>query len=559
MGSKPLSYAHGVSDVPLMGKTIGVVFDETVACWPDKLALVCRHQGIGWTYREYKEKVDALANGLVELGLKPGDRIGIWSQNNAEWAVTQFATAKAGLILVNINPAYRSSELEYALTKSGCVALVTSPEFKTSNYLDLLNKLAPELASCEPGKLVSERLPALKIVIRLGDEQTAGMYNFHQVAQMDSSASSEELERLSQTLQFDDAINIQFTSGTTGSPKGATLSHHGLVNNANLAGHTMGVSSSDIVCIPVPMYHCFGMVIGTLLSVVRGCTAIMPSEYFDPVSTLQAVQKERCTVLYGVPTMFIAMLGLENFKTYDVRSLRTGVMAGSLCPVEVMKQAITEMNMEKITVAYGMTELSPVTTQSLMTDSFERRVSTVGVTHPHVEGKIVDKNNRIVPKGEIGEYCGRGYNVMLGYWDDPEKTTESIDRGGWMHTGDLATMDEDGYVTVVGRSKDMLIRGGENVYPREIEELLYRHEKIEDVQVIGVPDEKMGEEICAWVKLVAGQQLTEEELKAWCKEEMAYYKVPRYLKFADEFPMTVTGKIQKFVMRDLMKKELGLN
>ena len=558
MAANELSYDFGVSDVPLMGKTIGVVFDEAVARWSDKLAIVSCHQGIRWSYQEYKEKVDALANGLVELGLKPGDRIGIWSQNNAEWAVTQFATAKAGLIMVNINPAYRSAELEYALTKSGCVALITSPEFKSSNYIEILHKLAPEIANCQPGQLESKRLPALKTLIRLGEEKTAGMHNYSDVMELASDNSAAELERLSHTLQFDDAINIQFTSGTTGSPKGATLSHHGIVNNANLTGVTMGVTVSDTVCISVPMYHCFGMVIGTLMSVVRGCTAVLPGEYFEPSSVMETIQSEACTVLYGVPTMFIAMLGLDNFKSYDVSSLRTGVMAGSPCPVEVMKQVIKEMHMDKITVAYGMTELSPVSNQSLMDDSFDIRVSTVGVSHPHVEGKIVDENNRIVARGEIGEYCARGYSVMIGYWDDTEKTAESIDAGGWMHTGDLATMDENGYVTVVGRSKDMVIRGGENIYPKEIEDLLYRHEKIADIQVIGVPDEKFGEEICAWVKVTVGCQLDESELRAYCKEEMAHYKVPRYIKFVDEFPMTITGKIQKFVMRDVMKKELGL-
>jgi fatty-acyl-CoA synthase len=553
-----LSYDHGVSEIPLLGKTIGAVFDEAAERYADKIALISRHQDIRWTYREYKEKVDALTCGLIELGLKPGDRIGIWSQNNAEWALTQFATAKAGLIMVNINPAYRSSELEYALSKSGCSALITSPEFKTSCYLDILKKIAPEISSCEPGQLVSERLPSLKTIIRLGDEKTAGMLNFNDIMQSATQASKDEMVRLSDTLQFDDAINIQFTSGTTGSPKGATLSHHGLVNNANLTGHTMGISESDIVCIPVPMYHCFGMVIGTLLSIVRGCTAVLPGEYFEPSSVLSAVAEERCTTLYGVPTMFIAMMGLANFKEYDLNSLRTGVMAGSPCPVEVMKQVIKEMHMDKITVAYGMTELSPVSNQSLMDDSFEIRVSTVGKSHPHVEGKIVDENNRIIARGQIGEYCARGYGVMIGYWGDEEKTAESIDKGGWMHTGDLATMDENGYVTVVGRSKDMVIRGGENVYPKEIEDFLYRHDKIQDVQVIGVPDEKFGEEICAWIKVSANQTLTEEEIKAHCKEEMAHYKVPRYVKFVDEFPMTVTGKIQKFVMRDIMKEELGL-
>tara|TARA_R110002096_G_scaffold395124_3_gene590449 strand:- start:1621 stop:3297 length:1677 start_codon:yes stop_codon:yes gene_type:complete len=558
MSTKQLSYDHGVSDIPLMGKTIGAVFDETVARFPDKVALISRHQNIRWTYREYQEKVNALAAGLVELGLKPGERIGIWSQNNAEWALVQFATAKAGLILVNINPAYRSSELEYALTKSGCSALITSPDFKSSNYLEILEKLAPELADCAPGQLNAKRLPALKTIIRLGDEKTSGMFNFNQVIDQGTAAAKQQLDALAGQLQFDDAINIQFTSGTTGSPKGATLSHHGIVNNAYLTGHTMGITDVDVVCIPVPMYHCFGMVIGTLLSVVRGCTAVLPGEYFEPASVLNAVQEEGCTTLYGVPTMFIAMLGLPDFKSYDLSSLRTGVMAGSPCPVEVMKQVIAEMNMEKITVAYGMTELSPVSNQSLMDDSFDIRVSTVGKSHPHVEGKIVDENNKIVARGEIGEYCARGYGVMIGYWDDAEKTAESIDAGGWMHTGDLATMDDNGYVTVVGRSKDMVIRGGENVYPKEIEDFLYQHEKIEDVQVIGVPDEKFGEEICAWIKIASNQQLTEDEIKAHCQQEIAHYKVPRYIKFVDEFPMTVTGKIQKFVMRDMMKKELGL-
>lgn len=553
-----LSYDYGVSDVSLVGVTIGNIFDETAARWPDKMALISRHQNIRWTYRQYKEKVDAFAAGLIELGLKPGERIGIWSQNKAEWAVVQFATAKAGLILVNINPAYRSSELEYALNKSGCVALVTSPEFKSSNYINILHKLAPEIAHCAAGELVSERLPSLHTIIRLGDKKTAGMLNYADVMSLGTDRSTATMQTLAGLLQFDDAINIQFTSGTTGSPKGATLSHHGIVNNALMTAHTMGISDEDIVCIPVPMYHCFGMVIGTLMCVVTGAMAVMPGEAFEPVSVLKTIEEERCTTLYGVPTMFIAMLGVDNFKGYDLNSLRTGVMAGSPCPAEVMKQVINEMHMSEMTVAYGMTELSPVSNQSLMDDSFDLRVSTVGLAHPHVESKIVDENNRIVERGEIGEYCARGYSVMIGYWADDERTADSIDDGGWMHTGDLATMDENGYVTVVGRSKDMVIRGGENIYPKEIEDFLYQHEKIEDVQVIGVPDERMGEEICAWVKLMPNQQLNEDDLKAYCKEEIAHYKVPRYIKFVDEFPMTVTGKIQKFVMRDSMKKELNL-
>lgn len=553
-----LSYDYGVSDTRLVGKTIGNVFDETVQRYPDKIALVSRYQNIRWTYQQYKEKVDAFAAGLIELDLKPGERIGIWSQNKAEWAVVQFATAKAGLILVNINPAYRSSELEYALNKSGCVALVTSPGFKSSNYIEILLKIAPEITTCEAGELVSERLPALRTLIRLGDEKTAGMHNYADVLSMGADSHKSTLQTLALQFQFDDAINIQFTSGTTGSPKGATLSHHNIVNNAVMCGHTMGISDEDVVCIPVPLYHCFGMVIGTLMCAVTGATAVLPGEAFEPISVLKTVADERCTTLYGVPTMFIAMLGVDGFADYELNSLRTGVMAGSLCPVDIMKRVINEMNIHQMTVAYGMTELSPVSNQSLMDDPFDLRVTTVGLTHPHVEGKIVDKHNRIVERGQIGEYCARGYSVMIGYWDDEEKTAESIDPGGWMHTGDLATMNEDGYVTIVGRSKDMLIRGGENIYPKEIEDFLYQHDKIEDVQIIGVPDERMGEEICAWVKLIPNEQLTEDELKAFCKEEIAHYKVPRYIKFVDEFPMTVTGKIQKFVMRDAMKKELNL-
>ena len=558
MSNNALSYDFGSSIKGLTGKTIGTIFDETAAQWPDKLALISRHQNIRWTYKQYQEKVDNLAAGLIQLGLKPGERIGIWSQNNAEWALTQFATAKAGLILVNINPAYRSSELEYALVKSGCVALITSPSFKTSNYLDILTGLAPEITASKAGELASKRLPLLKTIIRLGEDKTPGMLNFEDVLQQNTPKDLEAVHQLAPLLQFDDAINIQFTSGTTGSPKGATLNHHNIVNNAIMTGYTMGIDHSDIVCIPVPLYHCFGMVIGTLLSVVTGATAVLPGEYFEADNVLEAVEEEQCTTLYGVPTMFIALMSLDNFKDYNLQSLKTGVMAGSPCPEAVMTQVIREMHMEKITVAYGMTELSPVATQTTMTDSFERRVSSVGIAHPNVEVKIVDETNKLVPKGEIGEFCARGYLVMMGYWDDLEKTNESIDEGGWMHTGDLATMDDDGYITVVGRSKDMLIRGGENIYPKEIEDFLYQHIKIEDVQVIGVPDPKFGEEICAWIKLADNQQLTEEDLKAHCREEMAHYKVPRYIKFVDSFPMTVTGKIQKFVMREMMEKELKL-
>ena len=558
MSSSVLSYDSGTADLPLVGKTVGALFDEISDKFADKTAIISVHQAIRWSFKEYREKVDALAVGLIELGLKPGDRIGIWSQNNAEWVLTQFATAKAGLILVSLNPAYRTSELEYALNKSGCKALILSPSFKTSQYIEIFMELVPELAHCEPTKLVSKTLPTLEIVIRLGDEQTPGMLNFNQVMLSGSEQSRETLITLSTSLQFDDAINIQFTSGTTGSPKGATLSHHNIVNNAIQTGSIMGITEKDIVCIPVPMYHCFGMVIGTLMSLAKGATAVLAGEYFEPELVLKTVSEERCTALYGVPTMYIAMLGHPNFSRYDLSSLEGGIMAAAPCPEEVMKQVIEKMHMKKITIAYGMTELSPVSTQTRMGDSFERSITTVGRVNPFIEGKIVDQQNNIVPRGEVGEFCSRGYSVMIGYWEDAERTAEAIDAGGWMHTGDLATMDEDGYVKIVGRSKDMVIRGGENIYPKELEEFLYCHEHIEDVQVIGVPDEKFGEELCAWVKLVDGQSMTEQQLKDFCTGKVAHYKVPRYVKFVDEFPMTVTGKIQKFVMRDIMKEELGL-
>lgn len=556
MSSKVLSYDSGTSSVPLVGKTIGVLFDEVAGRLGDQTGFVSRHQDIRWSYTEYKEQVDSLAAGFIELGLEPGDRIGIWSQNNAEWVVTQFASAKAGLVLVSLNPAYRTSELEYALNKVACKALVLSPVFKTSQYLDILAELAPELASCEAGKLESKLLPSLKIVIRLGDEKTAGMFNYAEIQQKASAASREKLQQLIGKLQFDDPINIQFTSGTTGSPKGATLSHHNIVNNAIQTGTVMGINEGDAICIPVPMYHCFGMVIGTLMSLAKGATAILAGEYFEPEAVLQAIQDERCAAVYGVPTMYIAMLGLDNFSSFDLTSLKGGIMAAAPCPEAVMKQVIEKMHMKNITIAYGMTELSPVATQTRMGDSFERSVTTVGRVNPHVEGRIVDAENNVVAIGEVGEFCARGYNVMVGYWDDVEKTAESIDSAGWMHTGDLATMDAEGYVKIVGRSKDMVIRGGENIYPKELEEFLYCHPQISDVQVIGVPDDKFGEELCAWIKLNSGESMSDDELKAYCKGKIAHYKVPRYIKFVEDFPMTGSGKIQKFVMRDMMKKEL---
>ena len=552
------SYDHGTSPIKLIGETIGRHFDRAVATHGDRDALVVRHQNIRWTYRELGRRVDDLAAGLLSLGLQPGDRVGIWSQNCAEWALTQFATAKAGLILVNINPAYRRTELDYALNKVGCKALVTSPALKSSDYLAILNDLMPELKTATPGKLEAAKIPALRWVIRLGRDRTPGMLNFDDVASSGGNAERARLAELDDVLQFDDPINIQFTSGTTGFPKGATLTHHNILNNGYFVGAAIRLKPGDRLCIPVPLYHCFGMVMGNLGCITHGAAMVYPAEVFDPLSTLATVAEERCTALYGVPTMFIAQLDHADFAKYDLKSLRTGIMAGSPCPIEVMKRVIDRMNMREVTIAYGMTETSPVSTQSAVDDSVEHRVSTVGRTQPHIEVKIVGPDGRIQPRGAPGELCTRGYSVMTGYWNDEEKTGEAIDVAGWMHTGDLATMDADGYVNIVGRLKDMIIRGGENVYPREIEEFLYRHPKIQDVQVIGVPDDKYGEEVCAWVRLRAGETADEEDVRAFCKGQIAHYKVPRYIRFVESFPMTITGKIQKFVMREQMVKELGL-
>ena len=552
------SYVSGASGQPLLGLTIGAQLDQTAARLPDNEALVVPQQDVRWCYGTLTEKVDAFAAGLLALGLQPGDRIGIWSPNNSEWTVTQFAAAKAGLILVNINPAYRLTELEYALNKVECRALVTAEAFKSSRYIEMLHKLAPELDSARPGALKAEKLPHLETVVRLGTETTAGMYNFAEVPGLAGAAERDRLQALGGQLQFDDPINIQFTSGTTGFPKGATLSHHNILNNGYFNGVTLGLSERDRVCIPVPLYHCFGMVMGNLMSAAFGATMVYPSDAFDPLEVLRAVEAERCTVLYGVPTMFIAELDHPEFARFDLSSLRTGTMAGSPCPIEVMRRVIGEMHMEEVTIAYGMTETSPVSFQSATDDPIERRVSTVGRVHPHVEVKVVNQDGKVVPSGETGELLTRGYSVMRGYWNDEEKTGEAIDGAGWMHTGDQATIDAEGYCNIVGRIKDMVIRGGENVYPREIEEFLYRYPKVQDVQVIGVPDEKYGEELCAWIKLRDGEDTNADEIKAFCKDQIAHFKVPRYVRFVDEFPMTVTGKIQKFKMRETTIAELNL-
>ena len=545
--STPISYDHGVSDKKLIGETIGAFFDRAVETWRDREALVVRQQNVRWSWGELGRRVDDLAAGLLSLGLERGDRVGIWAPNRSEWTLAQFATAKAGLILVNVNPAYRRSELEYAMNKVACKALILAPALKTSNYLEITDDLVK-----------AKKLPHLEHIVRLGAEKTPGMLNFDDVATAGGNAERMKLADLGAKLQFDDAINIQFTSGTTGHPKGATLSHHNILNNGYFVAEGLKLTPADRLCIPVPLYHCFGMVMGNLGCLTHGATMVYPAEAFDPLATLQAVAEERCTALYGVPTMFIAQLDHPEFAKFDLKSLRTGIMAGSPCPIEVMKKVQSQMNMGEVTIAYGMTETSPVSTQCATDDPVERRVSTVGQVLPHIEIKIVDPEGKAVPRGATGEFCTRGYSVMKGYWNDAEKTRYAIDEAGWMRTGDLATMDAEGYVNIVGRLKDMVIRGGENVYPREIEEFLYSHPKIQDVQVIGVPDPRYGEEICAWIKLKAGQSATAEEIREFCKGQIAHYKIPRYIEFVPEFPMTITGKIQKFVMREQTIEKLGL-
>ena len=553
------SYVHGASEKPLIGDTLAQHFEKAVARWPSREALVVSHQDIRWTYSQLGQQVDQFAVALLAIGLEPGDRLGIWSPNNSQWIVTQLATHKIGVVLVNINPAYRLAELEYALNKVECKALVSAVTFKSSRYIDMLKELAPSLNHCSPGQLNADRLPHLRSVISIGESDARGVWSFDQVMAMAKDVSPGTLDCIANKLQFDDPINIQFTSGTTGAPKGATLTHHNLINNGFFIGESLRLTEIDRVCIPVPLYHCFGMVLGNLACITHGAAMVYPDEAFDPLTVLKAVQEESCTALYGVPTMFIAELEHPDFSQYDMSSLRTGIMAGSPCPIEIMRRVFDEMSMSEVTIAYGMTETSPVSFMTSTDDLLERRVSTVGRVHPHVEVKIVDPNGAVVAPGESGELCTRGYSVMLGYWNDEERTKEAIDAAGWMHTGDLATLDEQGYGNIVGRIKDMVIRGGENIYPREIEEYLYRHPKIGDVQVIGVPDEKYGEELCAWIKLREGQSATEEEIKAFCKGQIAHFKIPRYIRFVETFPMTVTGKVQKFIMREQMMEALGLS
>jgi fatty-acyl-CoA synthase len=554
--NKSASFVCGTSDKPLIYQTIGDAFDQAVERWADKEAIVVRHQDIRWSYRQLGEAVDAFAAGLLALGLEPGDRIGIWSPNNIEWVIAQFATAKAGLIMVNINPAYRKGELSYTLKKVGCKALILAPEFKSSNYIAMLRDIAPAIADSESGKLNLPELPDLRSLIVIGDESIDGMFRFADIAGMAPADAFEQLAARAKSAQPDDAINIQFTSGTTGLPKGATLTHFNVLNNGYFVGQAMEFSDEDRLCIPVPLYHCFGMVLGVLASVTHGATMVFPSEAFEPRAVLEAVGEEKCTALHGVPTMFIAELEDPDFDQFDLSHLRTGIMAGAPCPIEVMRKVINDMNMDQVTICYGMTETSPVSFQSAVDDPLEKRVSTVGRIHPHVQVKIIDEQGAVVPRGTSGELCTRGYSVMLGYWDDEERTDEDIDKVGWIHTGDLAVIDDEGYCDIVGRVKDMIIRGGENIYPREIEEYLFQHPKVQEVAVFGVPDEKYGEAVAAWIRLHEGQTADADEIRAYCNEQIAYYKVPKHIFIVDEFPMTVTGKIQKFIMREKTIEEL---
>ncbi|UVM63386.1 AMP-binding protein [Pseudomonas sp. B21-010] len=550
------SYTRGSQAKALLAQTIGEVFDQTVARYPEGEALVVRHQSLRYTWRQLAETVDLHARALLALGLKTGDRLGVWAPNCAQWCISQFASAKIGVILVNINPAYRVSELEYVLKQSGCQWLVCAGAFKTSDYHAMLQTLAPELAEQSMGHLQSERLPDLRGVISLDSQPPAGFLPWSQLAALGAAVTPAQLAERQSCLRSDQPVNIQYTSGTTGFPKGATLSHHNILNNGYMVGESLGLTADDRLVIPVPLYHCFGMVMGNLGCMTHGCTMIYPNDAFDPLLTLKAVAEEKATALYGVPTMFIALLDQPQRGDFDVSSLRTGIMAGATCPIEVMRRVINEMHMAEVQIAYGMTETSPVSLQTGPTDELELRVTTVGRTQPQLESKIIDEAGNIVPRGAVGELCTRGYSVMLGYWNNPKGTTDAIDPDGWMHTGDLATMDEQGYVRIVGRNKDMIIRGGENIYPRELEEFFFTHPAVADVQVIGIPCSRYGEEIVAWIKFHPGHSASEQELQAWCKERIAHFKTPRHFKFVEEFPMTVTGKIQKFRMREISIEEL---
>ena len=558
-----MSFVSGTSDRPLVYRTVDGVLAAAVAAVPDGEALVVPYQGLRFTYAQLDREVELVARGMLACGLTAGDRIALWAPNCAEWLLTMFGAARAGLVLVNLNPAYRTSELEFALRLVGCRALVFARQFKGSDYAAMLREMIPELSATAPGRLVCAGFPELRLLVQLGTDPAGGEPLQGALSFADLRAAGHDLDAtrvasLEQDQDADRIFNIQFTSGTTGTPKGAALTHFNIVNNGFFVGEGMRLTAADRVCIPVPMYHCFGMVLGVLAAMTHGATSVFPGDGFDPLAVLQTVAAERCTALHGVPTMFIAELEHPRFGEFDLSTLRTGIMAGSPCPTAVMRRVVTDMHMPEVTICYGMTETSPVSFQSRPDDPLERRVGTVGRVHPHVQVKIIDADGRVTPRGTPGELLTRGYSVMRGYWNDPDRTREVIDAGGWMHTGDLAVIDAEGYCNVVGRVKDMIIRGGENVSPREIEEFLYRHPAVFDVAVVGVPDPKFGEAVCACIRLRAGMSATEEEILGFCRGRIAHYKVPRYVRFVDSFPLTISGKVQKYLIREHLRAELHL-
>jgi fatty-acyl-CoA synthase len=556
-GREP-SFVSGTSALPLLYRTVDGVLKAAVAGGPGRPALIVPQQGVRLSYAALDAEVERVARGLIACGLRPGERIGIWAPNCAEWVLTMFAAARAGLILVNINPAYRLNELEFALRLVGCRALVFAAAFKSSDYAAMLRELIPELAHAPHGRLASARFPELRLLVQIGAAAPAGCLAFDDLRAAGHDLDAGVLPAITAGVEADDPYNIQFTSGTTGLPKGATLTHFNIVNNGLFVGEGMRLTDADRVCIPVPMYHCFGMVLGVLAAMTHGAASIFPAEAFEPLAVLDTVARERCTALHGVPTMFIAELEHPRFRDFDLSSLRTGIMAGAPCPIAVMRRVVDEMHMPEVTICYGMTETSPVSFQSQCDDPLERRVGTVGRVHPHVQVKVVDKDGRLTPRGTPGELLTRGYSVMRSYWNEPERTREAIDAGGWMHTGDLAVLDADGYCNIVGRVKDLIIRGGENISPREIEEFLYRHPAVLDVAVVGVPDHRYGEAVCACIRLKDGASATEAEIQEYCRGQIAHYKVPRYVRFVDSFPLTVTGKVQKYLIREHLRSELKL-
>lgn len=553
-----LSYAYGTSSQPLLGMTIGDKFDQACIQYAEQDAVISLHQNIRLSYKELQEKVNALACSFIQLGFKKGDRLAIWSPNCVEWTITQFAAFKTGIILVNLNPSYKSNELEYVLNKVSCVGLVIATTFKRTDYQEILTKISPELCHSNEKLLLSVRLPHLRHVIKISDEVQSTIHRFNDLLAEPTTEQLTELAHIASELQFDETINIQFTSGTTGNPKGTMLTHNNILNNGYFVGEAIHLSPSDRVCISVPLFHCFGMVMGNLACITHGSTMVYPSSVFNPLSSLEAIQQEKCTAAYGVPTMFIAMLEHEQFEHFDLSSLRTGIMAGSPCPREIMQRVIERMHMNEVTICYGMTETAPVSAQSAVTDSIEHRVGTIGRVHPHLEIKIVDEQGKVVPRGQVGELCVRGYSVMLGYWEDQEKTAEVIDPARWMHTGDIAAMDDDSFIKIKGRIKDVVIRGGENLFPKEIEDFLYTHPDVSNVQVIGLPDIRYGEELCACIILHPQSQVNEEAIRRYCAEHISHNKVPRYVHFFTEFPMTASGKAQKFKLQEYMQQELNL-